>query len=831
MATLVRGTAGSIGGVDHTNWPSPAAAGNVARMAQNNRPPRRKGAAASTTAATTAVDFDVLAELQSRDDSSLATLLQARPELLHPIAADLERLAQRAMRPESINAVLLRLDRWQLQVLEALTVIGPTTVDDLTTLMNVTDVDLRSHIESALTWLNEALLVARSGVAVAVYPEVAAALGPYPAGLGPSVRASHPQIALLADSADRLQTLLEQAPQGAVAALQRLAAGPPVGRVPDAQRVVTLASAKTPVEWLLAQGLLIAIAADEVVLPREVGLALRSGRVIVDPQPEAPEGNATAFLSAAQVDQAMGLAANKAVHDIVRLLDLWAANPPGVLRSGGLGVRDLAEAAKFLDRDERSTAVLVEAAFSAGLLASDGDEDAPSWLPTPSFDLWQAKEVAEQWAMVVYAWATATRTTTLDLPDVPNTLSPKGEHHTVPALRLEALECIAAATTVTDESVRAALAWRLPRAPEVLRDAVADATVADSEVWGLVVGTTPARIVSTVVRAAAEHRESSGRVSVDTDLAAAITPFVPEPVDHMLLQADLTAVVPGPPESGFARELTLLADLESTGGASVYRFSETSIRRALDAGWAANDVVVLLQRRSRTPLPQSLTTMIDDLARRHGSVRVGRSLSYVRSDDAAALAMVVSHKATSSLSLRLLAPTVAVSPAPPDEVVAALRAAGMAPAVESLDGVVLLADKQQRRAPQRPRPTPASRSLAPDEGLLAAAVRALRAGEIARADTPAAPRTLPPLQRTSSAETVVALRTLVQRGGPILLGYAGADGSLVERIVEPIRLDGGRLLGIDRHTDRVTHFSVARITGVAALTPPDDDILASEART
>ena len=155
----------------------------------------------------------------------------------------------------------------------------------------------------------------------------------------------------------------------------------------------------------------------------------------------------------------------------------------------------------------------------------------------------------------------------------------------------------------------------------------------------------------------------------------------------------------------------------------------------------------------------------------------------------------------------------------------------MAPAVESLDGVVLLADKRQRRAPQRPRPTPASRTLSPDDGLLAAAVRALRAGETAREEAPAAPRNLPPLERTSSAETVVALRTLVQRGGPILLGYAGSDGSLVERVVEPIRLDGGRLLGIDRHTDRVTHFSVARITGVAALTPPDEEVLASEART
>jgi hypothetical protein len=206
-------------------------------------------------------------------------------------------------------------------------------------------------------------------------------------------------------------------------------------------------------------------------------------------------------------------------------------------------------------------------------------------------------------------------------------------------------------------------------------------------------------------------------------------------------------------------------------------------------------------------------------------------MSYVRSDDPAALATVVTHKATQQLALRLLAPTVAVSPALPEEIINALRNAGLAPAIESLDGIVMLPEAEQRRSQHRPRPTPASRSFAPDDALIAAAVRALRAGEHIAAQPVKSAREFPALERTTSAETLVALRTLVQRGGPILLGYASGDGSTSERVVEPIRLDGGRLLGIDRHTDRVTHYSVARITGVAALTPVDNDILASEGRT
>ncbi len=58
----------------------------------------------------------------------------------------------------------------------------------------------------------------------------------------------------------------------------------------------------------------------------------------------------------------------------------------------------------------------------------------------------------------------------------------------------------------------------------------------------------------------------------------------------MLIQADLTAVAPGPLESALARRLQLVADVESRGGATVYRFTPGSVRRALDVGWSAAEV-------------------------------------------------------------------------------------------------------------------------------------------------------------------------------------------------------------------------------------------------
>src|SRR5204863_9309777 len=84
----------------------------------------------------------------------------------------------------------------------------------------------------------------------------------------------------------------------------------------------------------------------------------------------------------------------------------------------------------------------------------------------------------------------------------------------------------------------------------------------------------------------------------------ALDALLPRPVDHVLVQADLTVVVPGPPEPALATELAVLADAESP---SVYRVTADSVRRALDSGYTAADLHGFFARRSRTPVPQGLT--------------------------------------------------------------------------------------------------------------------------------------------------------------------------------------------------------------------------------
>src|SRR5204862_6362338 len=146
----------------------------------------------------------------------------------------------------------------------------------------------------------------------------------------------------------------------------------------------------------------------------------------------------------------------------------------------------------------------------------------------------------------------------------------------------------------------------------------------------------------------------AGRRLLAGDVAGAADTFaavLPAPVATIVIQADMTAVAPGRVTRELARELALLADVESTGHATVYRFSAASVRRALDAGRSATEIHELLTHVSSTPVPQPLTYLVDDIARRHGRIRIGVASAYIRCDDDAALGELMSDRRAAVLGL------------------------------------------------------------------------------------------------------------------------------------------------------------------------------------
>jgi hypothetical protein len=292
----------------------------------------------------------------------------------------------------------------------------------------------------------------------------------------------------------------------------------------------------------------------------------------------------------------------------------------------------------------------------------------------------------------------------------------------------------------------------------------------------------------------------------DDRVVAAMAKVLPAPIDHFLLQADLTVIVPGPLERELAEQLAAVATVESAGAAMVYRISEQSIRRALDTGRTAGELHALFTRHSKTPVPQGLTYLIDDVARRHGQLRVGMASSFVRCEDPALLAQAVASAAMDRLDVRILAPTVAVSQAPIGEVLTALRAAGFAPAAEDASGTIVdLRARGARVSPPgrprryRPNPTPNAQTL----GAIVAVLRKMAAAPSSGV-------------RLDPAEAMAQLQRAAHQQGSVVIGYVDAAGVATQRVVAPINVRGGQLTAYDPAAGRVREFAIHRVTSVVS---------------
>ena len=811
--------------------------------------------------------------LRGADDETLAELLGLRPELVSPVPADLSQLAARATTAPSVARALDRLDRWTLHVLEAAcAATGPGSGEpaDYPRIANLLAGSPEDAIRAAIDRLLALALLWGQDDALHVVVGAREIIGNHPAGLGPALdvllKALPPArvAALLADidpaaagaatspddviealaarigRTEPLTALLSSAPPQAMSLLERLTWGPPIGAVDRADRDVTVATATSAVDWLLARGLLVGADSGTVVLPREVSLHLRGGRAFADAQAEPPPAQVIAVRD--QVDRTAGGQAFTFIRLTEDLLETWGLDAPPVLKAGGLGVRELRRAALLLDVEEWQAALVIETAYAAGLIGPSADID-DSWLPTPGYDSWRADPPEERWAKLAEAWLRTTRLTALvgtrdDRDRVAAALGPDLDRMLAPEVRVGVLGVLAEArpgSALAAGDIEAVLAWRRPRRPSRLRHDIVGWTLREAEELGVTGQGALSSPGRALVGGQGGSRTDVGGIVATVaapgqaaDAAAdALAPLLPQPLDHVLLQADLTAIAPGPLVAELAHALALMADVESTGGATVYRFTDNSVRRALDAGRAAADLHTLLARHSSTGVPQPLTYLIDDIARRHGRIRVGAAAAYVRCDDEGLLAQLLADKRSVDLRLRRLAPTVLAAQAAGDVVLERLRAKGFAPAAESSDGAMVIRRPDSRRAAARQRPPRlAAEAATPSAKLRAAAVRALRAGDRAasapRGQAVTGMASVGVVPRTAAAQTVTLLQLAVDQGRAVWIGYVDQHGSVTERVVDPIRLEGGYLTGYDHRYEEVRTFAMHRITGVAALESGDD---------
>ena len=656
----------------------------------------------------------------------LAALLALRPDLAVPPPGSVEELEARAFSPHSVLRALLEADVSVIQLVQLFTILGDKH-PRLTDVREMAGEGTEPAVHRALEWLVQRhLVVPVSDDELCVHPAFlsiagAAALGPPAADLVELLSVSDLQavastlgrqggssrkaalvdrvLDFLAD-ADAVRDLVGGAPGEAGALARRLATGTPSLPLPwelaaDPYRRRQDGAAGAGVAWLLRHGLVYRDSWATAVMPREVGLALRGGHpfeaesylrpAVGVQEPEEPSPSAA---------EARAVTSTRAVE---RLVESLGSRPAQLLKGGGVGVREVRRLAADLEMPDRDVFRLVEIAAAAGLLAEEAHRGL--LLPTQAADEWLDLGTADRWWALAFSWLEmAVHPSLAGTPDargkaqpalayVPDTASKAAvQRRSYLLILLEA----GSASAQDEASLAAAAAWDAPLA---WSDVVAPVSLitrwvlAEMELLGLAVDGVPTGFARALV---AGDPGGARRLLAGSDADAW----------EVVLQADLTGLATGRVPSQVRAELTLLADVEGRGAATMYRFSEGSLRRAFDAGRSGEEILDFLNLHAAKGVPQALAYLVGDVERRHGHMRAGRAACYVRFEDPALAAEVLRAKKMANVGLRQIAPTVLVSDSPHQRVLSALRGCGYLPVEESADGTLVPTPVARERAQQ-----------------------------------------------------------------------------------------------------------------------------------
>ncbi|WP_395725421.1 helicase-associated domain-containing protein [Nakamurella sp.] len=791
--------------------------------------------------------------LTSRSPEQLAAILRHRTDVTWgaPIAG-LDDLAERLTGPMSLTRALQSVPEPCLALCHAIVALGPsTTMRALTALLPDSDEPaerdavvlayLNRLQDLAVIWFDDDLvrhdpalteLIPRPmglGLGVSLWLErlsradvtgMAAACGLRTSGSAAEIRAR--LVALFTDP-ERLGALLADAPADARAHLEQLAqAQAGIGPMPSRGRAQLEGE-----NWARRRGLL--IGGDYLMpeVPCEVVLAIMGPRTRVAFAAHPPTYDAHAVAPTA-IERGAAAAAAEATQSVAALVDRLGRTPATALKAGGVGTRELVKIGKALGVAESQVRFDLEILRDLGSLAGIGGTGTLGL--SPAAGAWRATEPAQRYADLVAVWWTLPIHPSLDRDDDGKVIPAAGRrmaYLSVEPARGMFLSQIdemgADRAPGSPAEVAGQLAWHRPASrPD---DLSAAAVWREAHAIGVLVDGTLSPV---------------GRCLLDGDadeLVAVAGRLLPAAASSGRFGSDLTVLVAGSPSAAVSALLDACADREGRGAAVVWRFSPASVRRAFDEGWTAERLTSalrgLLDPAADADLPQTLTYLIGDVARRHGHLVVLPAASCVRSADPALLREVVADRRVRQLQPHLVTAEVAVFQAEPAEVVQALRAAGYLPVPADEHGVVDLrrpTTKHRRAdvggATERPLdrlvPTRSGRGGAPDhpdqapDDAVALAQRLLR---VAGAVDQAGPHTeaeeyvdlfaphLSPLERRQ-------LAFAIDRQLPVVITYQTATGGVSRRMISELELVGDQLYAWCHLRDDQREFNVGRIRDV-----------------
>ncbi len=662
------------------------------------------------------VAMDLARHLRSWSAAELTRLLESRPDLLPASDRGLEAMARKAGTVTSLGRVLVGADVGMLVVAEALVAIQPATVDELDRVLGTNDP--LAIVDAVERLRNHGVVVVEDGI---VHPVGALAdLLHRPLRLGPSFEelADHlPPGALERLAADTraeggqrsptiravarrlrdpavLAELLDTAPHAAAELLAELSASrSPAIDLPAGHGYRT-PPADDPLGWLLARGLVIAVNERGAELPRDIVIATHADGLAPGAMLRPVELEPLPGLDA---DRVAGTGADRAGQTLDRaeaLLRLAARREISVRRSGGIGPREIGRLGRSIGAEPTEVVRLLELLATARLVRIDGTSLAERELA----GRWWTMSRPRRFLVLVRAWIAADHFLSrgLEPADGPDGASGSGSRSgsaggqgpvalgaSEPVAASAAARAVAIATMARlapgqawdGDQLATAIVWQAPNLwgpgqppPEQL----VAWTVAEAELLGLAAEDAP----TPLLLALADDDE--------TAVDAAATAMVADDQRTVVLQGDLTALSLGPLDPSVAGPLEQMTERDTAGEAATptFRFTEASVRRALDAGWTAASLTAFLEEHALAGVPQPLQYLVDDVARRHGSVKVQAASTVIVTDDDVGAVEIASHRRAGALGLRLIAPTVLISALDPVTVTEGLRAAGFLPVLQ-----------------------------------------------------------------------------------------------------------------------------------------------------
>ncbi len=786
--------------------------------------------------------------LATRSPEQLADMLRQRPDATWgaPIA-DLADLAERLAGAVSLNRALQQVPAPCLQLCHGIVALGPsTTVPALLGLLpdagepGDRDAAVMAHLDRlsdlAAVWFDgdrlrhnpalEELIPRPMGIGVPVTlllerlgrAEVAATAGACGLPTSGSRAALIGRLVELLTDPDRVRASLAGAPAAARSHLEVLAAAQARGEpVPPRGRVALEGET-----WARRRGLLFGGQYYAPEVPVEVVLAVMGARTRLPFTPRPPDYAAHAVTPEA-IDRGTAAAAAEATQSVATLIDRLGRSPAAALKAGGVGNRELVKIGKAIGADESRVRFDLELLRDLGALAgTDGEVGL-----APAAAAWRAAEPGERYADLVAIWWT--------LPVHP-TIGRDGDGKAVPAIGRRvadgsAADLRGAALRVIDElgperapgdaaTLTGQLTWHRPL------------TTPDST--SVLAFWAEAHAIGVLVDGALSP---VGRCLLDGDageLLAVAAGLLPAATSSARFGSDLTVLVAGSPSASVSALLDTCADREGRGAAVVWRLSPAGVRRAFDEGWTADELTTalrgLLDPAVDADLPQAVTYLIADVARRHGHLVVLPAASCVRSADPALLREVVADRRVQHLQPHLVTVEVVVFQQPPVVVVEALRMAGYLPVPADEHGVVDLhrtaappertagagahVRPLDRLAPGRTAPRPTGPGSAEDA--LALAGRLLRLAGTSDHESPTsaseeyvdlfAPQ-LRPLERRQ-------LAFAIDQQLPVIITYQTAAGGVSRRLISDLELIGDHLYAWCHLREDQREFNVARIREV-----------------